>query len=368
MAIENLRYSFLFLILLTLTTCLDKIDFERPESFVDAISIQGKLIKGDPSTVEVKVQEIFDLRTVNQFVSVKEIFLMDELGNEIPLKPKQTGIYGEEIPIDHPSFKVDYGKQYKINLTTVDGVSYESAYDEIFPAVKPDSLTVKQIIKNVPNRNEDLVPRPFIGFYLYTPTKPKSSTQNARLHWEIIFTYKLTDTPQLFTPSACCFVPMDREPKSCYITDYPVSNHLVFDASNLLIDRLDDVEMLVETPYHLFAEGYYLTVHQQSLSEAAMEYWKQINLIFERTGDVFQDPVGKITTNFKRADGAKQEVYGFFYATEQSTIRVYADPELAGSPDNYCPPPGGPGCVPVVCCNCALIENSTPIKPDWWIE
>lgn len=352
--------------LLFLQGCVDEIQFDPPAALVDAFSIQSKLIKGDPSTVEVNIQRVFDFQSLGTTISFQEVALVDELDNKILLKGRKRGRYRQVIPNNHSTFKVDYGRGYKIRLVSTGGDVFESNYDEIYPVATPDSLVARQIKIDFINAIGNIEPRSSIGVYLYTPTKAGDNSLNNRFLWDISYTYKVTDSPQAYSPVACCYIPLEDEPKTCYLKESPSRNSITFDASNLITDRINDVELYRQVPFYLFAEGFYLTVRQQSLSEAALDYWEQVSLVINRTGSVFQDPVGRVVTNFRKL-GDDIEIYGFFYATEEKVIRTYISPELAYNPAEYCPI-SGTTCAPILCCNCALVENSSTIKPEWWTE
>jgi len=115
----------------------------------------------------------------------------------------------------------------------------------------------------------------------------------------------------------------------------------------------------------VFSEGYYATIYQQSISDAAFEYWSRTNQLINRNGSIFEAPSGKISTNLYNVDNAKDEVFGFFFATESNFRRIYISPEKAGYPRSHCPPIGGHS---LLCDNCLCWPNSTAIKPDWWVE
>ena len=42
--------------------CLDKIEFERPETIDNGIAIQGKLVKGNPNSIRVSIQNLFNFK------------------------------------------------------------------------------------------------------------------------------------------------------------------------------------------------------------------------------------------------------------------------------------------------------------------
>ena len=107
----------------------------------------------------------------------------------------------------------------------------------------------------------------------------------------------------------------------------------------------------------------------ESLSDEALIYWDQVGSIVNRSGNMFEEPVGKQLTNVV-ADESNPDapIFGYFYATEMDTISIFVDPVDIGSPTLACPPakPKEPGCLP--CCDCLGLTGSTNEKPIFWIR
>ncbi|MEM1119780.1 MAG: DUF4249 family protein [Bacteroidota bacterium] len=355
---------FLLLTLLGLTNCLEKFDFDRPDSIKGAVAIQGKLVKGNPSTAQVILRDVFDFFNAPRFITASRVYLLDEMGNKIELRARKQGFYRAEIPSDHPFFKVEFGGKYKIQIENLKGEDYESDFDELFPAPVPDKLVVKETQTEFINEVGTISVFDQLGFFIDTPLKPVNSTENSRLLWEIVGTAKVTDTPD----AGRCFVSRDFAAKSCYANYTPVENYLIFDGSASSGDRIEDF-LLNESSYtNLYAEGYYLTVYQQALSEPAFDFWSQVATTVNRTGSIFQEPAGNIPSNIKNTTNPEKNVYGYFHASEQHILRVYVSPELGRNPPMQCPLITMSGELAVFCCNCLQLEESTAEKPDWWVD
>ena len=350
---RKLQFLCLSLILIGLSACLERIDFARPDSIKNGIAIQGKLTKDNPSKVEVSIRKIFDFESNPRFLPAKSVHIIDENNKELELITRATGKYNLEIPNDHPFFKVEYEKGYKIRVVNADGRVFESHFDSIFPVPKPRKLRVKVTPVTVQGRAGIITQREQLSFFIDTPLSLPGNSSFSRILWEFDGVYQLTDFGSRITNS---------EPKTCYIYSPPVRNYITSNPKSLVIDSLGF--KLYETSFtSLFAEGYYLEVLQQGLSEAAYDYWSQVNLVVNRTGDVFQEPAGKVNSNIKNIEDPTDEVFGYFYATEAEVIRVYVSPEMAKFPLSECT-----GSVANYCFDCLLLDRSTDIKPDWWVE
>jgi len=357
-------YFLLLLTLLCLTNCLEKFDFERPDSIKGAVAIQAKMVKGNPSTVQVILREVFDFFNSPKFITASRVYVLDELGNRLELRTRKQGFYNIEIPVDHPFFKVEFGSKYKIQIENLKGDDYESDFDELFPAPVPDNFVVKETQKEILDEFGKISLFDQLSFFVSTPLKPANSTKNSQLVWEVIGTARVTDTPS----AGRCRVPKDLEPKSCYAQYTPVNNYLVFDGTSASGERIDNF-LINESNYtNLFAEGYYMTVFQQAVSEGAFDYWSRVGTAVNRVGDFFQEPAGIILSNIKNITNPEKRVYGYFYTTEEHLLRVYISPELGRNQPMQCPIVGSSGDLAEFCCSCLLLEESTTEKPEWWVD
>lgn len=357
-------YLFLLLFLLSLTNCLEQFDFERPDSIKGAVAIQAKLVKGNPSTVQVILRDIFDFFNSPKFITASRVYVLDEMDNRLELKTRRQGFYRIEIPVDHPFFKVEFGSKYKIQIEGLKGNDYESDFDELFPAPIPDTLVIKETQTEFLDEFGKVRLFDQLSFFIDTPLKAKNATAKSRLIWELNGTARVTDTPN----AGRCRIQRGLAPKSCYASYTPVKNYLTYDGTSVSGERLDNF-LLNESNYtNLYAEGYYLTIYQQAVSEGAYEYWSRVGTVVNRIGDVFQSPAGVVTSNIKNLDNPKQTVYGYFYTTEEHILRAYVSPDLGRNPPMQCPILSMSGDLAEFCCNCLQLEDSTVEKPAWWVE
>jgi hypothetical protein len=354
--------------LIGLAGCLDEIEFDSSSSIDDGIAIQGKLVLGSPSFVSITIRKVFNFKDTPRLISARSVVLEDEDGNEVEIDSKADGVYYRELD-NLPNFKVEYGRSYKLKVSTFDNRNFESTLDEIYPVSTPESLEVKrtQVETQDVNGNNKLFDQ--LTYTVSTPLKPEGATQNARILWEMVSTYKFSDTPTSYGQRSCRPVQIDEENKTCYLTSSPVKNYVVINGPTLSSDRVDNFEILNTPLSSLYSEGFYLTVLQQSLSPESLDYWSQVNQVVDRTGGIFQAPAGKVRGNFTNVDDPKDEVFGFFYATEERVQRVFVSPEMADNPPLPCPSATDDfGRAANDCCNCTTITGSTTVKPSWWLQ
>ena len=113
-----------------------------------------------------------------------------------------------------------------------------------------------------------------------------------------------------------------------------------------------------------FASGFFITVVQQSLSPTAFDYWRNVSLVTERNGNMFEPAPGLIRGNIFNPDDPEEIAFGYFYVTRQDTMRLFIEPR--STPDWP-----SPRCRSIEnrfdeCFNCTSIRNSSLTPPDYW--
>jgi hypothetical protein len=320
---------------------------------------------GDPSTIEVSLSRLFNFTAEGRRpVNARSVTLFDESNNTIELEDFGLGSYYLSIPADHPGFQVELGSAYGIKVVTFDGRTFESGLERANPVPRMESVTYRLVERELINAAGTVNSVNFLQYSVSTPLSPSETAENVRLGWEFLQTYKVSDTP--ISPLV--------EQKVCYLTqNLNVTDIKVIDASALTAERLSDYPLYETAVSRVYGEGSYFTLIQESLSETAHEYFSQVAENTGRTGNMFEAPPGKVVTNIRNITDELDEAFGFFYVTQQDTIRQYVDPEAVGAPPAYCPPPGGlvrenGSCADPICCDCSSVANSTTVKPDFWEE
>ncbi|MEZ4994834.1 MAG: DUF4249 family protein [Saprospiraceae bacterium] len=361
--IAFILYSIFGMLLFTLAGCLDEIELETPAANQESLVIQGKLIVGDPAHVEVKVSKLFTFTADGkQPVNARKVVLIDEDQREIELEDRGLGNYSIDIPANYPSFSIDLEKPYYIRVETFDGRTFESAPEQGLPVPKIAAVNYQLVTREV----IDLLGKPvdvdFVRYSVDTPLSTDAAGRNIRLGWEYFHTFKVRDTP----------ISSNTTPKTCYITqNLNIAEIRVVDASVLTADTLRDYEIYETNFMRVFGEGLYFTTVQESLTETAYEFFTQVAENTGRTGSMFEAPPGKVVSNIRNINDENDEAFGFFYVTEQDTLRTYVDTLLIGDPSHFCPPPGGltredGSCREPICCNCLSVPQSTIFKPGYW--
>lgn len=354
-----------FLLIFLFNSCIDRIEFSEPDALRNAISIQGKLTKGNPSQIRVQISNTFDFENAQRFITAKSVELINQTGDILDLETKLQGIYELEIPENHPTFKIDYGKAYKIKVQLITGELIESAFDTLYPVPDITALNVEKFTQESFNSEGVIENIDLLRFSVSSSLFPNGSSRKTSFLWELESVYKQSDTAGGTCRDGSC-INTSGSSQTCFLQINPVRNYRTLNANELSGDAIENFLLLQETQENsLFAEGYYLTVFQQSVSDLAFDYWSKVGFVVNRTGSQFQPPAGRVPTNFTYDSNDDLEVLGFFFATESTFKRIFISPAFANNPRTICPPPMGNN---PLCCNCLCQPNSTLIQPDWWVE
>ncbi len=182
--------------------------------------------------------------------------------------------------------------------------------------------------------------------------------------------FKFTDTPSAAL-SHCIYASFtSRFSKTCYVRQIPFQAFKLINGTDFSGTEIIDFPLFKESAGKFtYAEGNTFVYNQLSLSPTAFEYWSQVEENNSSSVTTFDNPKGNIASNFSNITNPEQRVFGYFYASEKATKRLYVSPESVDNPNPACPsPPLLDGSVPIECCNCLENKNSSLEKPSWWVE
>lgn len=344
-------------LLLSTLSCVEQIELEPPTDLTEAIVIQGRVVLGENSRVEILTTRLFDFSSESKLaLNVKEAIMRDESGNMMELEPLFQGVFNTPLDENSP-IQLEVGQGYSLEITTLDNRTYVSSFDMLTDNMPPSNMTFAPTSKLVENANGNLEEVAQIETLLDT----EISTETNGYLWEIERSYKLTDSP------------VDGPVKTCYLTSqFSLETIEVFGENEAVNAVLNDYSLGAQNIDFRFAEGMYINAKQFSLSLGAKDYWQAVSSLAKKEGDLFDEPVGLIPTNFENINDPSDQVFGYFFATKEETIRRRVPENLIGEVQLPCPPENPPmgmrACNLGICCDCLEGPQATLIKPDFWIE
>ncbi len=361
-AMDKLSGAQILVVLMLLSTicisCIDRIDLQAPAGLSESVVIQGKLLKGNPSTAEVRVSRLFDFDGTEQLVTINKIVIEDEDGNSKELIKRQEGVYDITIPEDDPELSIEVGKGYRASITLVNREVIESTFEVIKEVSAINDLDFELATRSFENE-DGVVNIDVVNFKLNSDVP---TDQDVKLLWDVERTFRFTDYEGIS--------------KTCYVnSSVDLTNIKLLDPESLdqVGGEFEQVIYQADIDF-TFAEGYYLTVKQESVSPEAFEYFRNVSSVIDRSGNMFESPAGKIRSNLTNLTNDQEEVFGYFYVAEQAIERLYISVEAAGNPDTIClqpvsvPPPSGCLLPIAECCDCLTFSNSSTLRPAFWTE
>lgn len=351
-------------------SCLDQIDLPIPRGLEQAIVVQAKLVKGNPHQINVQINQLYNFQ-ISSFdnIDTRKVTLVHENGKRFELQRRGNGIYRSSIPADYPDFAIDYYTQCHLEIELQDGRTILSEPEQLLPAPKIDSISyaLGQDFKVDPQNNQSAVLDTFTQFFMNIPLTTAGRTEASRFRMDLLRTYKITERRWPLVNS------LKRD--TCYITENTsIFSPLFIDGKTYPVDYLRDFFIYNEQiDGYFFVEGYYLTAITESLTDGAYDHFDQIKTVVNRTGNMFEAPVGEVATNFYNINDKSDPIHGYFYMTERDTLRTYVPPSFLNQ-DTFClnplfvecPYKGFQPCHPKICEDCTIQPGSTVNRPRWW--
>jgi len=330
------RLLILFIGLLLIGSCIDRIEIKIPDSYTSQLVVDG-LITDEPGPYTVRLTKATRIEKFLEFsqeeVVQASVSISDNVGNTEQLKETIPGVYETKLG----GIQGVIGREYSIKIETSDGKVYESIPDKMNPVGELDSLYYE--FESYTPLNDQTR----FGFRFYIDARGAQSSDNF-LRWKFTGVFQIEADPKLHTTSRPMPCTPDPRPCSgwiigpfdgrlqkvgdctcctCWVTRYEDKPN-VSDNQFVSNQKIRRVEVgYVPLEYFPFLAGKYrVEVKQMSLTRRAYEYWRIIQSQKEGAASLFQPPTGRIETNILSKDGAEQ-VQGLFSASAVKTRQRY---------------------------------------------
>lgn len=350
-----MNWRFTVLLILMLSSCVDKIEYDINRGAVDVLAIDGRIVKsesGDNNFVEVSIQQVFNfLSESRSMVVVNEVSITN--GSQTLVIPRlELGNY--RVDFTQEEYDLSHGLSHQLYVSTLDGREYESDLISILPVPKPTSVK----IDTVPTSTFE--PRELSSFdnqaVVLIDTPIKDVRENSLL-LEVEVTYQVSNRF-----------------KTCYVTEsVNPSEVLIIDTRDLSNIPLQNYAVTRTPLSRKFSEGIYFRVRQYSIDKATEDYFRNVKSLLSITRTTINDPLNRIQSNISNVNNPNEEVYGYFYGAEYSDIGIKID-----STSRYCSsqsssglvsttgPPTAGGQGDPFCIDCASENGVSTDRPDYW--
>ncbi|TXF90991.1 DUF4249 family protein [Neolewinella aurantiaca] len=352
------RISLAALLAVLLFGCVDEIDLTQGLPLPDGIVVSGRLLVDEEFTdAEVLLEELFRFENSNRpgQIVTADVRIVNNDGQELELLYRD-GIYRATIPAGDPSFRTEEGMEFNVVVRTREGNTFVSTPETLPPTLEASSASATLTTITVENQVGVPGEEPAIEYTISTPLRyPDGSS--AYVRWLLTEYYQQTDmSSDTSTGIKTCYIDLPFEGTSVKVVG-PSSN----------VTELNDYSLGKNPVSFRYAEANYMEIRQEAISREAFTYFDQVSAIASTELSIFEAPGGPVIGNVKSEDGSIDNVFGYFYVTQPSIIRVPVTKEQAGNPTAACPL-NSPMPPPVNrCTDCLVASNtSTTIRPPWW--
>lgn len=368
------RGAFLFLILLLLDACVDRIvfDVDTPSTF--SIVVDGH-ISDEPGPYVIKISKAFDIESklsIKTPITVKKLTLSDDEGTSEMLAEVRDGEYQTSVN----GIRGVIGRKYSIEIELLDGRVYQSTPDPLLPSGAVESVSYKYKEEKNPTGPSKY------GFDV-SFNSTSGGLDNYYFLWRFVGTFQVETNPELNTepcgesrcpkPLPCSAYALvngeltEVRPCECCTCWTSIFNTEPVISNNQIISDGQFSNVIagyVPIDRWVFMHKVHAEVQQMSLSPQAFKFWKAVKAQKQANGSLFQPVAGKIPSNFFQVSGQKGGgVEGIFFATSIAKGSVFITRDDV--PDKSIIPESGlqytGSCL-------TLFPNSTTTKPLYWVD
>lgn len=283
------------------------------------------------------------------------VTLVDDTGNEFAYWANpETGKY------HLPGFEGIPGRTYFVRVTLPEGKTYESQPEKMPEPLGTDEIY--HVIEEAEYTDQDGIvsERLFLKIYSNHTLPETNDPLYIKWHVEEVYVLSPTDFPD----------PFGDVPPSCYIRQQVDPQRIIlFDTDNVNTSHIPSLHIVSRLIDPTFKERHYFTTYQSILSREAHEYWRQVDIVANQVGSIFDAPPARVRGNIVNIMDPSEEVHGYFQAVNQSFNRFYILPDdLPFRMTLHCEfrPERNYYDYPSECLNCAAVPNSSYNRPPWF--
>lgn len=301
------------------TGCLDQIDLRQGDPLTDGIALSGRMwVEGTEASVLFRAGRLFRFnsnrseRIINADITVE---LSDGTGHPLAYNIEEN-IFEARFSLEQP---LQDSLRARIRVVTNEGDDYLSDWDPVPEEIIPDTLIPSQVF------NDEGEPVSIV-YNLQTPARRSDGSG-------VPFLYRFSRSYRALRIS---------EPiRYCYYLDSLRQTQitLIEPKANYSGD-LRTIEIYTDEIDWRYAEGHYLNITQDPISDAAYEYFSNFLGFQDRDRSIFEAPPGNLPGNFRSLTDPEQErICGLFYVTRPRIIRA-GIPEGGVDVEAFCIPIG----------------------------
>lgn len=259
-----------------------------------------------------------------------------------------------------PGFTATPGKTYRIEGHLPDGEKFTSASEQMPLAAGEDEISYTIEPVTFTDGEGTVSERFFIN--IFTSHRLPSSEEPVFFKWHVEEVYALspTDFPD----------PFGNVPPTCYVTQTVDPQRVVlFSSEGTTLTMISDLPLVSREIDASFKERHYFTIYQSSLTRQAHDYWKQVDVVANQSGSIFDTPPAEVKGNITNVENPDARVHGYFQAVNQTIERFYIVPDdLPFRLVEHCEYRAERlyNDYPTECLDCLSVRNSSYNRPAWF--
>jgi len=314
-------YMIRALVLMTLIlpgSCIESFDPDI-EKYENILVVDGLITdKREEYTIRLSRTLRFDeSRSIMESGALVEV--VDDLGHLYTFTESSDGIYTS----DSSSFVGVPGRSYMLMIQTTDGINYHSTSDLLKAAPSIDSVFYRYKEETLAD-NEKLQ-----GIEIrLNSNDPQNETRYYRWEWIETWEYSVPYTKLGYESREFCWASA-------------LSNQIVI-ASTMQLSKdvvNDKLIYFVDNRSNRLLKTYSTLIRQYALTQTTHSFWKEIELLNEHTGSLFDPPPASVTGNVSNDNDPNEPVLGFFQVSGVSEERFFFKheelPSLFRAPTEY---------------------------------
>lgn len=350
------KYSWLVLLLLCIA-CIKELNFELGKQ-EDVLVVYGVVSdQPDKHLFRVTRTNPFEKQVDTDPISGATLFVVDAKAQKYPLVETAAGSYRFQDTL----FRAVAGEIYYLDIQLPGNGGHYRSDLEVMPApIRMDGVYPGVEIKNFDQTLQILVD-------VNIPADP----HGVYLRWDVTRVWRRTSID-----FGTLFMDYFRFPTFpiCYITEDPEPNGIrVFGSKRRDAFALRKQEVARMEADDRFFERNAFEVVQYRITSKAYEYWKNIDLVGNPQGTIFDVPPATVRGNIYNVDNPKERILGYFELASVDTAYAYCERNVfryaINDPcrrDFNNPAWSNTYGFDPECANCTLIKNASTKLPKFW--
>lgn len=310
----RIKLTCIALLALILTSCIDPFS-PRTENFESLLVVDALVTNENETYYCTLSRSIQNIRDTPEKVSGATVIVKDDLGAAFTFSEASPGIYKS----DSLAFRAETGRTYTLNITTKEGVKYESDPVTMQEVQAIDSLYFG---KDWETDDEGVL---HDGVRIYIDSKKPQSGTYLRWTYEEWWKTHVPYQPYYQFLDENNIVPV-LEPGNVICWRNNKSSEIIagspdadaggeFRKKPLFFIAADHADRLMVR--------YYIKIRQYSISKSEYEFWDQMQQIRDVGGDIFDRQPFQIISNVYNVDKPTDRVLGYFQVSSVSAASMY---------------------------------------------